>query len=149
MPARMASVRSVGRARAKRVIGVRPGVTSTGHQTPALGEINVNVAKVGLQPLAGIVGQGNEGFAAVAAMAADVAANLIVAAAVAVLVTQAAEDLHGGVTLLGRGILVGGENGVDDRVKGAQNRGGRRFGARVGLGLQAGRGPARTFRREW
>src|SRR5262249_18081829 len=64
-----------------------------------------------------------------------VAADLVVAAGVRVLVAQAAEDLHGGVTLLGRGVLVSGQDVVDNLVKGTRYGRGRRVGARVRGGL--------------
>src|SRR5262249_11763416 len=67
-----------------------------------------------------------------------VAADLVVAAGVRVLVAQAAEDLHGGVTLLGRGVLVSGQDVVDNLVKGTQYGRGRRLGARVRGGLWLG-----------
>ena len=53
-------------------------------------------------------------------MPADVALHLGVAAGVAVLVAEAAEDLGGGVPLLGRGGLVVGEDLVDGRLEGAE-----------------------------
>src|SRR5207249_1695822 len=101
----------------------------------AVGEIDVDVAEVALQPLAGVVGQRDECLAVVLAVAGDVAADLVVAAGVGVLVAQAAVQLHGGVTLLGRGLLIGGEDGVDDGVHGAEDGGGRRLAAGVGPGL--------------
>src|SRR5262245_11294073 len=42
------------------------------------------------------------------------------------------------MTLLGRGVLVVGENGLDDAVERTQNRGRRGLGACVGLGLGLG-----------
>src|SRR4051794_10887421 len=80
---------------------------------------------------AGVVGQRDEGLLAATAVLADVTADLVVAARVGVLVAQAAEDLHGGVPLLGRGVRVSGEEGVDGPVKGAQHRRRGRLGARV------------------
>ena len=65
---------------------------------------------------------------------ADVASDLGVAAGVAVLVAEAAEDLHGGVPLLGRCLLVVGQDLVDDRRETAPARG--RFAAGCdGMGL--------------
>ncbi len=82
-----------------------------------------------------VVGQRDEGLAVVAPPGLHVAADLVVAALVAVLVAQAAEDLHGGVTLLGRGVLVGGEDGVDDGVEGPKaGAGGGWAGCRAGVG---------------
>ena len=59
----------------------------------------------------------------VAAVRGDVAADLVVAAGVAVLVAQPPEELHGGVPLLGRGVLVVGEDLVDDRGEGPEHGG--------------------------
>ena len=110
------------------VVGVGERRDEHRHQAAAVGEIDVDVAEVALQPLAGVVGQRDEGLAAVTAVAADVAADLVVAAQVAVLVTQAAEELHGGVALLGRRLLVGGKDGVDGGVEGTEDRGRGRLG---------------------
>src|SRR5262245_40283826 len=118
------------------VVGVRPDQDQHRDLTPAFGEVDVDVAEVGLQPLAGVVGQRDERLAAVTTPLADVPADLVVAAGVAVLVLEAAEDLHGGVPLLGWGLLVLGEDGVDGGVEGAEHGGGRGLLARVGPGLR-------------
>ena len=60
-----------------------------------------------------------------AALFADVTAHGVVAAGKPVVVTQAAEDLHGGVPLLAWRVLIGGEDGVDEGMKGAQDGSGR------------------------
>src|SRR5262249_28421975 len=57
---------------------------------------------------------------------------------VGLLVAQAAEELHGGVPLLGRRLLILGEDGVDEGVEGAEDGSGRGLGAGVGLGLRVG-----------
>ena len=51
----------------------------------------------------------------------EVALHLGVTAGVAVLVAEAAEDLRGGVPLLGRGLLVVGQDLVDDRLERPQD----------------------------
>jgi hypothetical protein len=71
-------------------------------------------------------------------VAADEAAHLIVADLVAVLVAQAAVQLHGGMALLGRRLLVRGEDGVDEGVVCAEDRGRGRLGPGVGAGLGLG-----------
>src|SRR5262249_48245234 len=50
----------------------------------------------------------------------------------------AAEDLHGGMALLGRRVLIGSEDRVDGGVEGAQDGSGRRRPAAVGPGLGVG-----------
>ena len=65
-----------------------------------------------------------------------VALDLGIAAAVAVLVAEATEHLGGGVPLLGRGVLVVGEDLVDDRLDRARGWGPARFLVqRLGMGL--------------
>ena len=67
----------------------------------------------------------------------QIALHLSVAAAVAVFVAEASEDLSSGVPLFGRSILVVAEDLVDDRLDGSQERGepipGRRDRVRLGL----------------
>ena len=72
-----------------------------------------------------------------AAVPAHVALHLSVPTAVAVLVAEAAKHLGGGVPLLGRGLLVVGQDLVDDGLKGAQDGCGAvpGLGERIGLGL--------------
>ena len=70
-----------------------------------------------------------------AAVLAEVALDLGVAAGVAVLVAEAAEDLGGGVPLLGRGVLVVGEDLVDDRLERPEQRGDPVPGRWEGIGL--------------
>jgi hypothetical protein len=127
-----------GQGHGKGGVGVGPGGDRDGHQLAAVGEIDVDVAEVGLEALTGVVGQGEEGLAVVAAVPAGVAADLVVAAGVGVLVTPAAEELPGGVPLLGRGLLIGGQEGVDDGVQAAEDGGGWWLGARGGRGLGVG-----------
>ncbi len=107
------------------------------------------MAEVALQALAGIVGQRDEGLAVVAAVLADVAADLIVAARVVVLVAQAAKDLHGGVPLLGRGVFIRGQDAVDDGVERAEHGApAAACCACSGVGWGWAR-ISRTLRREW
>jgi hypothetical protein len=74
----------------------------------------VDVTEVGLQPMTGRVVQGDEGLAAVEPLLLQVAADLIVAAGIAVLGLQPAEQLGSGVPLLPRGGRVGDEDRVHD-----------------------------------
>ena len=50
-------------------------------------------------------------------MLPDVASHLAITAGIAVLVAEATEHLHGGVPLLGRGLLVVGQDLVDDGLE--------------------------------
>src|SRR3954462_13709350 len=68
----------------------------------------------------------------------QVALHLAVTAGIALLVAEAAEHLHGGVPLLGRGVLVVGQDLVDDRVEWPQDRCGPVVGPCVGMGLGFG-----------
>ena len=77
--------------------------TRNGTRRAAVGEVDVDVAEVGLEATAREVAQGDEGLAMSASVLEHVALDLGVAAGVAVLVAEAAEDLGGGVPLLGRG----------------------------------------------
>src|SRR5262245_33899737 len=84
------------------------------------------------------MGQGNERLLVITTLPTDVATHLVVAALVAMLGLQSAEDLHGGVTLLGWRILISEQDGVDNRVEGAEYGSGRQLASRVGLGLYLG-----------
>ena len=86
----------------------------------------MDVAEVAFQALAGVVGQRDEGLTAVAAVLADVAADLVVAAGIAVLVAQAA------VNLAGKGCL-GGATSSAARMASMAAWKAPRTGAGVGL----------------
>ena len=77
-------------------------------QPAAVGEVDVDVTEIGFEPLAGEMPQRDEGLLMSASMFAQIALHLAITAGVAVLVAEAAEHLHGGVPLLGRGLLVVG-----------------------------------------
>jgi hypothetical protein len=99
----------------------------------------VDVTEVGFEALARIVVERNEGLALPALLAADIAADAVVAPRVVVLGAQAAKNLGGGVPLFTRGLLVGFQDGVDDRLEGIDHRRQRaslvRFGLRLGEDL--------------
>jgi hypothetical protein len=126
-PCRTASVRSVGRAIAKGQLEYDRVTSSTGTWAASVGEVGVDVAEVGLGAVARRVVQRDEGLAAVPAARLEVATDLVIAAGVAVLGAQPAEDLGGGVSLLARGGLVGVEDGIGDRAERAE-------GGRAGRG---------------
>jgi hypothetical protein len=96
---------------------IRPGDEQHGHLLSALGKIDVDVPEIGFGPLARPVAQWDERLAAVVTYASHIAAHLIVAAQVTLFVLQTTKDLHGGVALLGRRLLVIAKNGFDERMK--------------------------------
>jgi hypothetical protein len=67
----------------------------------------VNVAEVGLQALAWIVVERDEGLALGPPLGEQVEADAFIAAGIAVLIAQAAEELGGGMPLLAGGVFVG------------------------------------------
>ena len=110
-------------------------VTRNGTSRAAVGEVDVDVAEVGFEALAREVSQRDEGLLMSRPVLAQVALDLGVAAGVAVLVAEAAEDLGGGVPLLGRGGLVVDQDLVDDRLERPEDRGGSVPGRGLGTGL--------------
>jgi hypothetical protein len=70
----------------KRAVRIRPGHQQYRDQTPAGREVDVDVAEVGLQTLAGRVVQGDECLAAPAVLVEHIVADALVAARVTVLV---------------------------------------------------------------
>jgi hypothetical protein len=65
----------------------------------------------------------------------QVALDLAITSAVAVLVLEATKHLHGGVALLGRRLLVVGQDLVDERYEGAQDGSLPISGPRTGIRL--------------
>ena len=132
----------------ERRVGVGPGGDQERHGPSAVGEVDVDVAEIGLEPPARKMGQRDEGLLMSAFVLEYVALDLTVAAAVAVLVLEATKDLHGGVALLGGCLLVVGQDTVDDRLEGTDDGGGSvpGVGARPGLamGQDMPNGPARV-----
>jgi hypothetical protein len=99
------------------IIRVGPGGDQEGDLPSSVGEVDVDVAEVGFEALAGEMNQGYEGFLISALMLEQVALHLAVTPAVAVFVAQPTEHLHGGVALLGGRVLVVGQNLVDNGLK--------------------------------
>jgi hypothetical protein len=91
-----------------------------GDESSAVGEVDVDVAEVGLEALAWEVAQRDEGLLVAWSLLEHVALHLGVATGVAMLVAEAAKDLCSGVPLLGRGVLVVGEDLVDGRLEAAE-----------------------------
>ena len=104
----------------ERGVGVGPGRDEERDEPATVGEIDVDVAEIGLEALAREMSQGDEGLLMPPPMLAHVALHLGIPAAVAVLVAKASEDLSGGVPLLGRCGLVVDEDLVDDRLEPAR-----------------------------
>ena len=130
----------------ERGVGVGPGGDEERDGPAAVGEVDVDVAEVGLEASAREMAQGDEGLAMPPPVLEDVALDLGVAAGVAVLVAEAAVDLGGGVPLLGRGVLVVGEDAVDDRLDRAED-GGLSVPGPVGAGGSAWSRTCRTVLR--
>ena len=86
------------------IVRVGPGGDEEGDGPAALGEVDVDVAEIGFEPMARKMGQRNEGFLVPAAMLQEIALHLAVAAAVAVFIAKPTKHLRGGVPLLGRGV---------------------------------------------
>jgi hypothetical protein len=87
-------------------VGVGPGGDEEGNEVSAVGEVDVDVTEIGFEASAWEVPQGDEGFLMSDSVPPQVALHLAVAAGIAMLVAEASEHLHGGVPLLGRGVLV-------------------------------------------
>jgi hypothetical protein len=121
----------------ERAVGVCPGDQQDGHPPPAVGEIDVDVAEVRLETLAGVVVERDKRHRLGSPLAPHVVADALVAAGVAVLVAQATHDLGDRMSLLAGRRLVVAEDGVDDRLEGVDD--GRHGSAPVGLGLGLGK----------
>ena len=111
------------------VIRVGPGGDEEGDLPPALGEIDVDVTEISLEPLAGKMPQRDERFALSTAMLEHITLHLGVAAAVAVLIAEATIHLRRGMPLLGRGGFIIDQDLVDDRRNRTQNRSRSRSGS--------------------
>jgi hypothetical protein len=125
-----------GQGQGEGAVRVGPGRHQDRNQLPAVGEIDVDVAEVALQPLASIVVQRDKGLALPHALGQQVAPHPLVRAAVGMFVTEAAKDFGGGVALLARRLFIVFEDGVDDGFEGIEN--GRHrpslVGVRIGMG---------------
>ena len=85
-------------------VGVGPGRDQERHEPAAVGEVDVDVSEIGFEALAREMSQRDERFLMPTSVLAQIALHLGIAAAVAVLVAEATEDLRGGVPLLGRAV---------------------------------------------
>ena len=73
------------------------------------------MAEVGFEPMSRQMPERDERLAITSAVLEDMALDLGIAAGVGVLVAEATMDLGGGMPLLGRGVLVVGEDAIDER----------------------------------
>jgi hypothetical protein len=107
------------------------------------------MAEIGLEALAWEMSQRNERLAMATSVLMHVALHLAVASAVTVFILQATAYLHGGVALLDRRVFVVGQDLVDDRLKGSQDRGrsipGPGLGSWLGIRQDMTDSPAREF----
>lgn len=95
----------------------------------------MDVAEVGFEPLSGIVVERDERHALRPSLGPKVLPDALVAAGVSVFVAQAPKNFGDGVPLLGRRLLVGANNGVDEGFEGIDDRRHRLPLIRLGLRL--------------
>ena len=119
----------------ERTIRVSPGEQQDRDLAAAVRKVDVDVAKVGLEPLAGVVVQRDEGLALRPMFITHVEADALVAARVTVFGLETTKDLGGRMPLLARGRCIRLHHGVDQRLEGIQHRGHRAASIRVGFGL--------------
>lgn len=122
-----------GQGQGEGAVRVGPGRHQDRDETPAIGEIDVDVAEVALQPLAGIVVEGDKGLVLTHALGQDVPTYPLVGATIAVFVAEAAKDFSGGMALLTWRLFIAGEDGVDDRLEGIKHR--RQWPTLIGFGF--------------
>jgi hypothetical protein len=118
----------------ERTIGIRPGREQHRHEPAAVREVDMDVAEVRFETLAGIVIERDERLALGTLSGQNILTDPVVTAAVAVLVAEPAKHLGHRVPLLARGALVGAENLVDDRLERIDDRRHRPAPVRLGLG---------------
>ena len=97
----------------ERGVRVGPGHHQDRRLAPSLREVDPDVAEVALGPLARLVGERQERLAPPAAPRSDVSPHLVVAAEVTFFIPQPTKKLRRQMTLLGRRLLVRGQNRVD------------------------------------
>jgi hypothetical protein len=116
-------------------VGIAPSDQQHRHQSAPLGEIHVDVAVVGFQALARVVVERDKGLTLAAPAAHEVQPDALVTAVVAMLGLEAAMDLGSSVPLLGWGLGVGVQDGVNDRLEAIKKRGQRPTLVGFGLGV--------------
>jgi hypothetical protein len=114
---------SLGRqGQGKWAIRVTPSHHQNRHLSSAVAEVNVDVTEVGLKTLPWIMVQWNKGLAVLPFLGTHVAPDALVTTAITMLLLQPPPQLLRGVPLLGRRLLIGSEDGVDNRLEWIQDR---------------------------
>jgi hypothetical protein len=108
----------------------------------------VDVSEIGFEALAREMSQWDERFLMPTAVLAHISLHLRVAAAVAMFIAEASEDLSSGVPLLGRSGFVVDQDLVDDRLEWPEPGGPtvpcQRLGMRVRMHESMPHGPSRV-----
>ena len=116
----------------KRAIGMSPGQQQHVDHPTTVGEVDIDVAKVGFGPLSRRMVQRQEGLAFTNSMLDHVATNLVIATQIP-LFDNAAKELHCRMALLRWCRLVGLQNLINHRNEGPQLRRRRGLGACIRL----------------
>jgi hypothetical protein len=116
-------------------IGERPGDDQHRNQPATVGEVDVDVAEIGLGTAAGVMVQGDERLPLAAALRADVASDLVVTPLITVLGDKPTMDPGRGVSLFARGLFIRREDLIDHGLERTELGRGRRPGSGIGLGL--------------
>lgn len=82
-------------------VGIGPGGDEERDESAAIREVDVDVSEVGFEALTRKVTQWDERLAMASSVPEQIALDLGITAGVTLLIAEAAEDLHGGVPLLG------------------------------------------------
>jgi hypothetical protein len=125
-----------GQCQGEGAIGVAPGDEQNRHELAALGEIHIDVAEVRFETLARIMVERDERLAGARTLAPNVESYALRAAAIAVLIAEAAKDPGGRVPLLARCVGIGAKDVADDGLERIEDRGrGLGTGVRSRLGV--------------
>ena len=119
----------------ERTIGIGPGREQHGNEPAAVGEIDVDVAEVGFEPLSGIVVERDERLPLRPSLGQEVLAHALVAAGIVVFVAQTPENLGDRVPLLAGRVLISAQDLVNHRLEGIDDRRHRPALVLPGLGL--------------
>ena len=131
----------------ERCVGVGPGRDQKRDEPAAVGEIDMDVAEVGLEALTREMSQRDKGLLVPRPVLSHVALHLGISTRVAVLVAKTTEELRGRVPLLGRCVVIGAEDLVDEGLEGSQLGGGPVPGQGLGMGFGLHQGMPDGFSR--